>query len=117
MERTLRILCVDDDLRIGQILTRALSRWGHTVVAVTTGVAALEILDGQAFDLLISDWKMPGMCGCDLVRQAQARVPSLPAIFISGNAASLDVPEDIRILEILQKPVGLQILRDSLAAV
>jgi phosphoserine phosphatase RsbU/P len=67
-----RILVVDDEAPGRFLLNSMLTNWGHEVVAVASGAAAWSASNESHFDLIISDWNMPGMDGlalCRLIRQ------------------------------------------------
>ncbi len=105
----LRLLVVDDDEQVREGLTGALQDLGCVTLAAEDGRAALALLDGGAkLDALITDFSMPGMSGLELIGEAHARRPGLPAILITGYVG--DVPADaFRSLEgkrfaLLQKP-------------
>ena len=86
MTHPLRILVLDDEPKLGKILTRILEREGHRVQAQTDPKAALEMLGRETFDLLITDLKMPGMDGLEVMTQARARAPDLDAIMMTAYA-------------------------------
>jgi two-component system cell cycle sensor histidine kinase/response regulator CckA len=81
------ILVVDDEEMVRVSTARMLERRGfHAITAATPG-EALDILRGDTpIDLLISDVVMPETYGTDLIRQARALRPGLPALLISGFA-------------------------------
>ncbi|MEL6958666.1 MAG: ATP-binding protein [Pseudomonadota bacterium] len=89
-----RILLVDDEAPVRDVLFQMLKREGHNVVTSQSGDDALELLQhDMAFDLLITDIVMPGrLQGDDLASAAQELVPDLPVLLISGNA-DLDAPD------------------------
>lgn len=107
-----RILLVDDDVLIAMSSTDMLIDLGHEVVEVHSGKAALKIIDsGENFDLLITDYSMPGMTGMELAKAARDRVPDLPVLLASGYA---DLPPGVEIDVVrLGKPYS----QDQLAAV
>lgn len=107
-----RILLVDDDVLIAMSSTDMLIDLGHEVVEVHSGKAALKIIDsGENFDLLITDYSMPGMTGMELAKAARDRVPDLPVLLASGYA---DLPPGVEIDVVrLGKPHS----QDQLAAV
>ena len=81
------ILVVDDEEMVRVSTARMLERRGFRAVLAATPDEALDILRGDArIDLLISDIVMPGTYGTDLVLQARALRPGLPALLISGFA-------------------------------
>jgi len=81
------ILLVDDDNPVREITRAMLHELGYFVLEAGSGGAALELLDQEAkIDLLIVDFAMPGMNGAELARQALAKRPSLPILFVTGFA-------------------------------
>ena len=65
-----KILVVDDEVELKNILVEALTSQGYEAVGFTTGEEALAALREQAFDVLLTDLMMPGMDGIALVREA-----------------------------------------------
>jgi len=93
----LRVLAVDDDAIVLLNTVTMLEDMGHTVVERHSGSEALEALHDEQFDLLLSDYAMPGMNGGDLVHRARAMQPHIRAAIVSGYAdlpegTALDVP-------------------------
>ena len=84
-----RVLVVDDDEMALKNLRRVLSQAGLQVSAVNNPIRALQKLEEEDFDLLVSDLKMPHMDGLTLLEQAKRRIPDLEVILITGYA-SLD---------------------------
>ncbi|AXV18088.1 hybrid sensor histidine kinase/response regulator (plasmid) [Neorhizobium sp. SOG26] len=90
-----RILLVDDDVLIAMSSADMLSDLGHEVVEAHSGKEALALIDGGAtFDLMITDYSMPGMTGAELAKAARDRLPRLPILLASGYA---DLPVGIEI--------------------
>lgn len=90
-----RILLVDDDILIAMSSADMVTDLGHEVVEAHSGAEALEILGSdQQFDLLITDYSMPGMNGADLVQAARRLVPDLPVLLASGYA---DLPAGVQV--------------------
>lgn len=90
-----RILLVDDDILIAMSSADMVTDLGHEVVEAHSGAEALEILGSdQQFDLLITDYSMPGMNGADLVHAARRLVPDLPVLLASGYA---DLPTGVQV--------------------
>ena len=108
-----RILVVDDEEAIRHVVMRALMRIGHTVELAQDGSDALTRIqsDPSAFDLVISDLRMPGMGGTELFRRLGSLNPALQprVIFITGDASALDdrTREHAGGLPVLQKPFDL----------
>ena len=81
-----RILLVEDVDVVRSVLRRMLERSGHTVTEANDGREALEKLDGERFDLMITDIWMPGMDGIALIGAAKQRNPAIRIIAVSGGA-------------------------------
>lgn len=81
-----RILIAEDDEALRNFLTRSLSRAGHEVTAVGDGLAALPLIAGQNFDLLLSDIVMPELDGLALAKRAAVLAPAMKVVFITGFA-------------------------------
>jgi DNA-binding NtrC family response regulator len=82
-----RILVADDDAVIREGLRRILTAEGYDVETVSNGRAALERLEQQRFKLLVTDLKMPGMSGLEVLQSLRACQPELPVVLITGYAA------------------------------
>ena len=82
-----RVLIVDDDKVIREGLLRILKAEGYLVEALSSGRQALDCLEEQDFDLIITDLKMPGMSGLEVLQAIKAEHPDLPVILITGYAA------------------------------
>ena len=97
------ILLVDDDHGVREVTAAMLREMGHVVIEAGSGGHALELLEQQpSIDLMLIDFAMPGMNGAELARQAPAKRPGLPMIFLTGyaDAALGDTDED----HIIRKP-------------
>jgi DNA-binding NtrC family response regulator len=81
-----RILVVDDEPDMLANCRRILERAGHECLAADNGVRGLEVLEAQRPDLLITDLKMPGLDGMELMRRAKAIDAELPIIVVTGFA-------------------------------
>ena len=81
------ILVVDDEQALAEVLVEALGRDGHRVEIAPNGAEALHRLERHAFDLVVSDTKMPVMDGVELFRELERRFPALRRriIFVTGD--------------------------------
>ncbi|MDO9712204.1 response regulator [Paracraurococcus lichenis] len=85
-----RILLIDDEDLVREMLARELEDRGHEVIQASDGATALALLDaGEAVDALVSDLYMPRMNGQALIAEAQRRRPSLAAILLTGHAGGV----------------------------
>ncbi len=93
-----RILLVEDDALVSMSTTAILEDLGHEVVEAPSGAAALAEMQAiAAFDVVITDYTMPGMNGLELAEQIRLRWPRMPIILASGQTelrdqAGLDLP-------------------------
>jgi len=81
-----KILVVDDDLKLLDLLVDTLVAIGYEAEGVDGGDQALEKLREGKFDLVITDIKMPGMDGVTLLNKIRSQHPKLPVMFITGVA-------------------------------
>jgi putative two-component system response regulator len=72
----MRILIVDDDDITTDVLSNALTRYGHQVTSAKDGFEALELVRSGAYRLVVLDWEMPGMSGIELCRRIRERYAS-----------------------------------------
>jgi DNA-binding NtrC family response regulator len=82
-----RILIVDDEERMADVVAMALRRAGYECETRRNGVEALRALDDRDTDILVTDWKMPEMDGLELLRRVHAQRPSLPVILITAHGS------------------------------
>lgn len=86
MNSALRVWLVDDDASIRWVLERALKSGGMTPRVFEAAEPALEALRGEAPDVLLTDIRMPGLSGLDLVRRLHETRPQLPIIVMTAHA-------------------------------
>ncbi len=79
-----RLLVVDDEATQREMLSGILERAGYRVETAASGREALETMDRDAFDLLLTDQKMPGMDGLALLGRSQALRPELPVVLMTA---------------------------------
>ncbi len=115
MKEHRRILVVDDDPGIGQMLTRALARHGFVVDAVASAEEALQRVEGASYDAALVDLVMPGRDGADLSEILRRRFPGLPIGMLTGYTNSPLIPAFERSgMAVFKKPVLIQELVDFL---
>jgi len=89
----LRILVVDDDENIREILKDILTMSDHQVTLAGNGEEALEVFYREEFDLVFTDLGMPGISGWEVNRRIKESHPDKPVIIISGWGAQLSEEE------------------------
>jgi two-component system, cell cycle response regulator CpdR len=106
-----RILLAEDDDSVRQFVSRTLTLKGHVVVEAEDGGLAAEILDREtgAFDLLLSDIKMPVMDGIALALSTAARFPDLTIVLMTGFADQRERAHGLEALiyDVITKPFSL----------
>ncbi len=104
------VLLVEDEDPVRLFSARALRNKGYKVVEAKTGEAALELLDGGPYDLLVTDMVMPRVDGAQVIREARKLLPDLPVICISGytEESVLKEVESLDKLRFLSKPFSLK---------
>ncbi len=80
-----RILVVDDDKAIIDFLKQALPALGHNADFADSGQDAIQLLNTNRYDLILSDIRMPEKNGIDVARAAYRIAPEVPVLFMSGN--------------------------------
>jgi len=91
------ILVVDDEAEVGNLLVEILTATGHEVDTAADGLDALEKLGRRAYDLILSDIKMPRLDGPGFYRELERLHPQLVArtVFLTGDTLSREVSEFI----------------------
>jgi DNA-binding NtrC family response regulator len=108
-----RLIVIDDEEDLREMLEFLLSRDGFEVVTVDSGMAAVALARDQKFDLAITDLKMPGMNGIETLTALKALDPSLQVIIATGYATDQAAAECMRrgAYGYLRKPFELADLR------
>jgi PAS domain S-box-containing protein len=99
-----RILVVDDDDDVREVMTLSLERLGHRVVAVNCAGDAFGVLERGAFDLVVMDFAMPDMNGAQAVSVIRERWPNLPVLYVSGYPKGPGLDDNIAEPFVLRKP-------------
>ena len=92
-----RVLVVDDEASIRELLTRTLALTEYDVEAVADGRTGLDRLRLGPYDLLIADLRMPVMDGLTLIREARRLQPNLKAIIITGYSTESSAIEAVNL--------------------
>ena len=88
-----KILIVDDEQFVRDLLEKVLRRRGHDVVVVGDADQALKALEAAEVDLLLPDVVMPGMDGFDLLRRVKSAYPQIKVIVLTGYARKQSISD------------------------
>jgi CheY-like chemotaxis protein len=108
----LRILVVDDEPMICDCIVGLLTYGGHQVESVNSGEAALALIEKGKFDLVFTDYSMPGMQGDVLAIAIKALAPDQRIIMVTGHAPNCESLPGIDL--IISKPVMLDDLCEAI---
>ncbi len=112
-----RVAVLDDEPRMVEVVSMLLRREGYEVVGFTEPEALLEALARAPVDLLLTDLRMPGMDGVEVLERARARCPELPVILFTAHATVRTAVDAIRrgAYDYVQKPFDNDELRALVA--
>lgn len=110
-----RILIVDDAGPVVVLCVNVLQALGYAVKGANRGETAVELLRKEPFDLMLLDYKMPGMTGFDVYQQAKVLYPDLAVVLVTGHGSPEVVSEANRLGfdSILLKPFTSDELRGT----
>ena len=113
----LRILVVDDDPIVRGLYVSVLQDAGAAVVSSGLAAEAVELIDLQAPDAVVTDLQMPEHDGIWLLKELTARLPGVPVIAVSGHLhdAGLVDLQRLGFFDVLAKPIGLSLLSKTVA--
>ena len=114
---TARLLLVDDERIALRNLEHVLAKEGYQITATQSGPHALELLDAQPFDLVLSDMKMDKVDGMALLRRCKAQYPDIEVIMITGYATLETAVEAMKegAFHYIAKPFRLDEVRKTVA--
>jgi two-component system, NtrC family, response regulator PilR len=112
-QERVKILIVDDDTSIRNMLTIVLKKNNYDVTGAESSELALKLLRAEIFDLIISDIKMPGISGIDLLKKLKVIKPEIPVIMITAFASANDAVEAMKLgaEDYITKPFNLDELK------
>jgi two-component system, NtrC family, response regulator PilR len=112
-QRPPRILVVDDERSMRELLAIVLRREGYEVLLAENGKSAVDTLEREQVDLLISDIKMPDLSGVEVLRAAKRIDPDILGIMITAFASTDTAVEAMRLgaCDYLSKPFDIDLLK------
>jgi DNA-binding NtrC family response regulator len=104
-----RILVVDDEANVREMLRDGLTALGHQVVTADSGMEALRLVDTRRFDVVLLDLRMPGMDGVAVMAELKSRGAEAEVVILTGDADLDSAVTAMRLgaRDYLQKPVEL----------
>ena len=115
----LKLLLIDDEQWVRRVFTKILRSDGHTVETAADGAEGLEMLKKGAFDVVLVDRAMPGMCGDDVALAVKRQKPGVPVILLTGFGTLMkesgECPNGVDL--VVGKPVSVEELRGALITV
>ncbi len=112
-----KVLVVDDDAVVGKSFNRVLSKKGYIVTTAQNAHEALKQIREQAFDVVFTDIKMPGMDGVELAERVKASQPWTPVVIITGYGTT---ENEVRakaagVSDFMRKPLSPEMIEESAA--
>jgi CheY-like chemotaxis protein len=99
------ILLVDDEPTILTVLELLLNKFGYIVIPKSNAESALFLIrEGVNVDLIITDYRMPGMNGVEFIRVLRRILPSVPVLMLTGDI-TVEIEPSLRVFERINKPV------------
>ena len=114
-----RILLAEDEPSVREFVQRALVHQGHEVTSVSDGGEALEALQDERYDLLLTDIVMPRLDGVALALKASKEYPDMRIVLMTGYAAERDRAHNLDALvhEVVSKPFTLSDICNTIESV
>jgi len=111
------ILVVDDEGAIRYSISKTLQRLGYQVHTAESGEEALEMMQRQEYDVVLTDIRMPGLSGVELLARIKEQAPDAVVILLTGYASLETAIESLRLgaHDYLVKPSSSQDIRNSVA--
>src|SRR5713101_4476523 len=110
------LLLVEDKNELRAMLRKALERAGYDVDEAPDGAAAIQKLRARRYLLVITDLKMPGASGLDVLRETKQADATIPVLLLTAYGSVEDAVAAMKegAFDFLQKPVDLELLRENL---
>ncbi|MGW8257842.1 MAG: response regulator [Thermoguttaceae bacterium] len=113
----LKVLVADDSGTMRKIIIRSLQSLGVlNIIEAKDGEEAVSLFGQGGFNLILTDWNMPGKNGLDVIREVRAQDTSIPIIMVTTEAEKKYVLEAIQagVSDYIIKPFEAEVLKDKL---
>jgi DNA-binding NtrC family response regulator len=107
------VLLVEDKTELRAMLRKALERWGYTIDEAPDGNSAIDKVRSRRYLMVLSDLKLPGHSGIDVLREAKRAEPTLPVILVTAYGSVEEAVTAMKegAFDFIQKPVDLDHLK------
>ncbi len=107
------VLLVEDKTELRAMLRKALERWGYAIDEAPDGNSAIDKVRTRRYQMVLSDLKLPGHSGIDVLREARRAEPTLPVILVTAYGSVDEAVTAMKegAFDFIQKPVDLDHLR------
>lgn len=112
-----KVLVVDDDAGVRELLKKLLQTAGYDVVLAENGLEALEQFDAQALDMILLDLGLPDGSGWDIFEQIKSEDPTMPMVILTGRSNQLQMAATAGVRALMEKPVDPLELSQTIKAV
>ena len=115
LDRAPRVLVIDDDRYLQELLRDLLETWGCRADVVPSGTEGLAKFETGAYDLVLTDFLMPGLTGLEVVEAVRRSDPLVGVVMLTASLEDLD-PHAHRLgFTLLQKPLHVEQLREAVS--
>jgi len=111
-----RLLVVEDEVSLRELLIRAAGEWGYSATPASSGELATRLNDARSFDIAILDLSLPGMDGIETLTRLRHRSPNIQGIILTGSATvpAAKAAIHLGVVEFLTKPCNRGELEQAL---
>lgn len=111
-----RLLVVDDEAIVGKRLSQVFSKMGFEIETYTEPAGAMKAMAEKPFDVVVTDLKMDGMDGMEVLKRVRATNPRTQVIIITGYASpeTAELAQQQGVFEFLVKPFRLDELKQAI---
>jgi DNA-binding NtrC family response regulator len=113
-----RVLIVDDDLACRVLAALLIEKAGHSPTAVPSVERALQRLDADGADVIVTDLVMPGQSGLDLLLELRERRSTVPAVVLTGSEDGELIARafELGAIAVLHKPYAIETLEAAVGS-
>ncbi len=112
-----RVLVVDDEEVVRELIVEILERAGHDVAQAAVPAEALSLVEQDVFDVVVTDMVMPGLTGLEVLERMKVVRPSLPVVLVTGQGTQDNVDRAVELgaAVVILKPFTHAELREAVA--